>query len=1419
MSGNGNPPDQAPALSAQDKSAASDQPATEPAQSVKPLRTMNVDDFRAAVTGREATVTTPLALPLSGRENTLMPDRTAGSLTGREPTMTSPAALSGSEPTMVNPAKIPLGSERTLTETPSASITGREMTLQALPSEVTGRERTLTDTPDTVPAGSAAPAGTPRPATDPAARKPKTLGATRPITGNGTSANFDDAWHLQGRKGPFTGQTWEDFDIGGILGEGGMGAVYRAKQRSLYRRVALKVLPPNLAADTRLLERFMLEARTASTMQSPHIVQVYAIGEHDGNHYFAMEYVEGTDLYEVMKARKEANNPITADEAGDYILQATKGLAEAARHGIVHRDIKPPNLMVTRKDNLVKIADFGIVKVMGEHNLTMTGQAIGTPAYVSPEQGRGDREIDQRSDLYSLGVVFYELLCGKKPFEGTTPSALIYQHCYDEPELPQKIKPGITNEYQAVVLKCLQKKPENRYQNADELITDLQAIKTGVMLKVALANYKGTGADEARREQMNWIQRNLLKVALAAGVVVLGGGSLVYLQITKQNEARAAITEKAQVLSDLDRATSLPQGVDTLLKDFALIVGPTDERVVKWQDKISRVREREKQLAPLDQSVTAALRATAPKIRDDLMVLVGKDAPNVIRWNKILDEADQRDRTLRDTLLALDKQALDKPLRDQLKPRLDQLRVLAPAADRQVSEWVRLIDHFDANLTGLTERMTPIDNEKGNISQEHIKIYDGALEQLRPLLGKGDKDVVRWDEMLGRAKGIVGKLQKSLAETLAKYEAPPRLVQDQIAPNLQVLKELVGADDAEIKGWDSKIKVANETIKNRRQRLTAAFQPLAADEILAAGQIDPLRTCWKELDALELPGDPEVLKWKARLDASAQTIKDLDERLRRLDVANAEPIPVAEQVDLSAALIRLDTKGGVDRLRLEACRLRLTNETKRVAQLREKLQVLNQVQPLTDTVRSDLKRLVIDVGSADADAVIWLAKVARVDDLIRKLEPLANDQAIVPQGCSELYAKLVVEVGSDDVQVGRFAPRFKQVQEVETALAPVDKTGPLPNNVAASIERSANLFGAQDPIHLKRTAKVQRVGALKKRLSRLEAAVVESATELITDRAAFDELVKLVGPGDAEVPLFARRLAQLIGPERPVWASSQGRDQYGLWVECSLRGAVIRFRFCPQGRMIMGSPDSEIGRQADEVPVPVSLSKGFWIAESECTQAFWKEVMGDDPSHRRGAQRPVERVSYDEVRQFLTRLSSVVAGLSARLPSEAEWEYACRAGSLGSWSGSEASAEKVAWYAGNADGGSHEVKLRFPNALGLYDMHGNVWEWCEDRYGAYPTSAVSDWLGRSGQLRVVRGGSWGDAESAARSANRQGARDDLRSAYVGFRLAVDAQWSGVPDGSALLAKTGSTRNRLEIPLGGGGKISVEIEMPETGAKP
>jgi predicted Ser/Thr protein kinase len=279
----------------------------------------------------------------------------------------------------------------------------------------------------------------------------------------------------QGRAdGTHQGETWGDFRFGALLGKGGMGAVYKGVQISLDRPVAIKVLPAHLSDNEGFRSRFQLEAKAVARINSPNVIQVYGAGVHAGHNYFAMEFVEGDDL---SRRLKKGYKPSARETLG-LVTQAVRGLVAAGEFGIVHRDLKPANMMVTDK-GVLKIMDFGLVKLASEeHHLTMTGTVMGTVSYFSPEQGRGDR-CDQRTDIYAMGVVFYELLTRQLPFTGSEASSVIYQHIHATPKPPILLDPTIPAGYQAVVLKCLEKKPEDRYQTAADLLRDLEALAAG----------------------------------------------------------------------------------------------------------------------------------------------------------------------------------------------------------------------------------------------------------------------------------------------------------------------------------------------------------------------------------------------------------------------------------------------------------------------------------------------------------------------------------------------------------------------------------------------------------------------------------------------------------------------------------------------------------------------------------------------------------------------------------------------------------------------------------------------------------------------------------------------------------------------------------------------------------------------------
>src|SRR3979409_127740 len=257
------------------------------------------------------------------------------------------------------------------------------------------------------------------------------------------------------------------------LGSGGMADVYLAEDQELGRHVALKLLNERHANDEQFVERFRREAQSAAGLNHTNIVSVFDRGQAEGTYYIAMEYIDGRTLKELLVR----NGPTPIPIAIDYARQILGALAFAHRGGIVHRDIKPHNIVV-RKDGRVKVTDFGIAR-SGAAPMTEAGSIVGTAQYLSPEQARG-APVDQRSDLYSLGIVIYEMLTGKVPFSGDAPVEIAMKHLNAVPEPPSKLRPEIPHDLDAIVMRALAKEPDQRYASAEEMDADLARVARGV---------------------------------------------------------------------------------------------------------------------------------------------------------------------------------------------------------------------------------------------------------------------------------------------------------------------------------------------------------------------------------------------------------------------------------------------------------------------------------------------------------------------------------------------------------------------------------------------------------------------------------------------------------------------------------------------------------------------------------------------------------------------------------------------------------------------------------------------------------------------------------------------------------------------------------------------------------------------------
>jgi serine/threonine protein kinase len=367
------------------------------------------------------------------------------------------------------------------------------------------------------------------------------------------------------------------------LGRGGMGKVYKVVDSELKESIALKLLNPEVASDQTTVERFRNELKFARKITHKNVCRMYDLNKEKENYYITMEYMPGEDL----KSSLRKVGKLSVGKVMFIAKQVCEGLAEAHRLGVVHRDLKPQNIMIDKEGN-AHILDFGIARSIKAKGVTVTGMMIGTPDYMSPEQVEG-RDIDQRSDIYSLGVILYEMLTGRLPFEGDTPLSIAVKQKTEKPQNPRDLNPKISEELSRVILRCMAKEKNKRYQKAENLLVDLKNIEKGIPTTDKFLPEIEIKKVFPRKHLIPWILLSMALITVTGYLFydkVLGGGEKL-----QENSAQIAAptSQEAPVLtpqSGLMVINSVPEGADVYIDNKYEGITPIKQEILPGTYKI-----------------------------------------------------------------------------------------------------------------------------------------------------------------------------------------------------------------------------------------------------------------------------------------------------------------------------------------------------------------------------------------------------------------------------------------------------------------------------------------------------------------------------------------------------------------------------------------------------------------------------------------------------------------------------------------------------------------------------------------------------------------------------------------------------------------------------------------------------------------
>jgi len=1293
-------------------------------------------------------------------------------------------------------------------------------------------------------------------------------------------------------KGPdlAPGQQLGNYTIVRKLGEGGMGAVYEANQAGINRRVALKVLPQTLMQNQVFLERFMREAQSAGALNHPNIVTVHEVVQDQGYYFFSMEYVDGQTLREWLKR----TGRMSADDALKIIRKVAQALHYAWQEArIIHRDIKPDNIMLTRQGE-VKVADLGLAKSTAQDaTVTADGTGIGTPAYMSPEQSRGAKDIDCRADIYSLGITLFQMLTAQLPFEAETPYAVIAAHLEQPLPDPKSISPEIPDSVSALIQRMCAKDPSQRYEAPAQLVDEIDAIArpgaagpTQPIQTEAFRQQPTIPISQRRRRAPKSRSRTPAILAALIGLVIIGG--LGYMMFGRGGPGVPTTTTTIATTTTVKGVVAISPAQAKEMFEYAMTYAK--EHPDEFPEIINKFEE-----VRIETKGTVFAMQAADQIREWRRNWDDAGAAEIEKRRPIADRhvADADFVKARAVWEDFPKGLLTDATRDRANAEMARIETAVHAfaqnLKRQAAPFLakRPGQLTAADITALTALKAKADRPPAGLDaagkaalaalagqigqalaarQEHLAALRAeALEELwnayePQMKGKGfDRAAVLVRESEGKNDAKVGALLAKDTPLVAGLFAKAK----ENLPHLKGKTIRIGGMAMTV----ADVKDGKVIVKQDAAQMAFAMDKLGRETVLMLalmGEKGPgLLVRQKALFAFYYGRESEIVaKLREAEDAGADLAFYLS-RLRPVLVVMSVPpgSSVAVEVKRDGAWQKVPVDAQETPARCEvpgrgSYRVKVSRKGYLTATREVTVRDAGELKLVFSLKKAGLwppvrDGLVLHYSFDEADdraedksgkgnhgtlhEVKWTedgkvggayefdGKTAYIQrafdggDLFPTNTPFSvaawvrapafdTDQPVILSthysGISGGYY-LAVNAWNGGGQLAWAAPdqrgettsrrpindgRWHQVTAVWNG---TDRSLYLDGVLQGAARADGPLsYPHRAPFRVGHSHNANRPGSRSSKYffkGTIDEVMVYDRALSAEEAKALHEGTPMADAGDVAAGYDAGALLA-AGFEVP----REAKDQHGnpirkgsdaatdLPPEIRHKKTGMHLVFIPAGEFMMGSPPGERGREGHEGPQHlVRLTRPFYLGKYEVTQPEWKVVTGDSPSKFPGANSPVEQVSWFECQDFVKKLGRAPArgnaGVIFSLPTEAQWEYACRAGTQARYHFGERAEllDDYAWHSRNSGQRAHPVGRKAPNPWGLFDMYGNVWEWCTDWYGPYAEREATDPQGPpAGTKRVLRGSGWYAHDRGPSSAWRHSTQPTVHFNNVGLRVAL-----------------------------------------------